>query len=313
MTTLTVSIVTANNRDLVLDCLQSIYEHPIRAALSVHVVINDPDDNSEADIRRRYPEVAVTVNEKPMGFTHCHNMVIRNCDSDYVLVLNDDTLIVGQALEIMTSFMDANSEIGILGCKIRYPDGSLQWSCGKSRYHRLRYFIDGMLKSLLPISRVRHFAKKEEVSWVTGACLLVRREAADDVGLFDENIFMYYEDADWCFRMIQRGWKVVFYPNAEIIHYHGQSRKKRLGSNTYVIYENRIYFFSKHYRGSAVGLVKMLTWCEAAWRYVATGLRKSYTADEKRQLRQAYKRVMKLVSPVGLLVPEGGHENRIRR
>jgi len=248
MIPLTISIVTANNKQLILGCLRSIYETTRKLDFEIYVVINDSSDDSENAIRAAYPDVNLIVNNKKLGFTHNHNMVMREAKGKYILVLNDDTIILDGALEKMVDFMDGSPLTGVLGCKILNLDRSLQWSCGRSISHKIEYFRSGMLRTLLPFFvKDKFYFKTMEVSWVTGACLLARADAVRTVGYFDENIIIYFEDGDWCYRMIQGGWKVVFFPHAEIIHYYGQTRKKHLGRDTYIIYHSRLYFFSKHY------------------------------------------------------------------
>ncbi len=266
MTTLTVSIVTANNRELILDCLRSIYGTTKDLVFEIYVVINASSDDSEEAIKQDFPEVKLIINRQKLGFTHNHNMVMRRGEGKYFLILNDDTIIRDESLKKMVDFMEVSPDVGILGCKILNPDGSLQWSCGKSFSHRFEHFRTGVLRSFLPFIKDQRFDRAQEVSWVTGACLLVRSRAFRQVGLFDENIIIYYEDGDWCWRMIKAGWKVVFLPDAEIIHYVGKTREKNLSRDLNIIYQSRYYFFRKHYSMPVVMLARMITAMEMVLR-----------------------------------------------
>jgi GT2 family glycosyltransferase len=259
MIPLTISIATANNKKLILDCLRSIYETTNDLEFETYVVVNASSDESEAAIREKFPDVQLISNPKQLGFTHNHNMVMRRAQGKYVLVLNDDTLILDNALEKMVNFMDTSPDVGILGCKILNPDRTLQWSCGKSFTHKVEHFKAGMLRSLIPFLPIKHFDQVEEVCWVTGACLLARAKAIRQVGLLDENIIIYYEDGDWCYRMVQAGWKIIFYPDAKIIHYHGKTREKHLFRDLNIIYQSRDYFFGKHYSLPMRMLIRGLT------------------------------------------------------
>jgi len=298
MIDLTISIVTANNRLLIVDCLKSIYETTHGLRFEVYVVINDSLDDSEEAIKENFPEVTLIINREKLGFTRNHNMVMRRSEGKYILVLNDDTVILEGALNKMVDFMEASPQVGILGCKILNPDGSLQWSCGKSFSHAFEHFKSGVLRTLLaPFIRDQFYLRTQEVTWVTGACLMARSEAIREVGLFDENIIIYFEDGDWCYRMVQTGWKVVYYPHAEIIHYYGQTRKQYLGRDTFIIYLSRLYFFSKHYSPLTLHLVKFLTMLEAILRYMKTLMFSYYSPSEKfqkQELLEAYQRVIKL-------------------
>ncbi len=296
MIDLTVSLVTGNNKKFILDCLRSIYETNNSLKMEVYVVINASSDDSEEAIRKDFPEVKFIVNKKKLGFTHNHNIVMERSKGKYVLVLNDDTIMLDATLKKMVDFMETSPDVGILGCKILNADGSLQWSCGKSFSHKFEHFKSGMLNQFLPFLSKQSFKGTEEVSWVTGACLLARSKALERVGLFDENITIYYEDGDLCYRMIQAGWKVVFYPEAEIIHYHGQTRKQHLGRDTFITYQSRLYFFAKHHSRSMYHLIRVLTVLEVTARYIKTWL--CYSRGKKTQRQEllgAYKQVVRLV------------------
>ena len=295
MVDLTVSLVTANNKNLILDCLRSVYEASKGLEVEVYVVINATSDDSEEAIKRDFSQVKLIVNREKLGFTHNHNMVMRRGKGKYVLVLNDDTVMLDGALRKMVNFMESSPDVGILGPKILRPDGSLEWSCGKSFSHKYEYFRVGALNPCLPFLPKRRLKRTSEVSWVTGACLLARCKALQGVGFFDENIIIYFEDADLSYRMIKAGWKLVFYPGAEIIHYHGQTRKQHLGRDTFIIYQSRLYFFAKHYSRTACHLIRILTVAETLLRYTKTSLGNfAGEKDRRRELRDAYKRVIRL-------------------
>jgi GT2 family glycosyltransferase len=297
MLDLTVSIVTADNRELILDCLRSIYASAEGLTMEVYVVINASRDDSEQALRERYPDVKLIVNETKLGFTHNHNMVMRRAQGRCILVLNDDTVILDGAMKGMVEVMDSMPRAGIVGCRILNADGSPQWSHGKSFSNRFEYFRSGMLRWLMPILADKHCEGTEEVDWVTGACMLIRAEAVREVGGFDENIVIYYEDGDLCYRMIKAGWKVIFNPAGRIIHYHGQTRKKHLGRDTLIIYQSRLYFFKKHYSRFVLSLVRALTAAEVALRSLNTWLfcRGSEEKRERRRdLLRAYARVFRL-------------------
>ena len=289
MLPLTISIVTANNKKLILDCLSSIYETTIGLEFEIYVVINNSHDDSEEAIRENFPEVKLIKNQKMLGFTHNHNLVMRKGKGKYCLILNDDTIILDGALKKMIDFMEVSPDIGILGCKILNPDGSLQLSCGKSSTHKIEHIWAGVLRYLIPFLPKQHFAQPEEVCWVTGACLLARAEAIREVGVFDENIIIYYEDADWCHRMVQAGWKVVFYPYAEIIHYLGKTREKHLFRDLNIAYQSRYYFFRKHYSIPTRMLVRFLTIVELMVRYLRCLVIYAFNREQHQMMKESLK------------------------
>lgn len=297
MIDLTVSLVTADNKKLILDCLQSVYETTTGLQTEVYVVINDSLDDSEEAIRNAFPEVRLIVNREKLGFTHNHNVVMRRSKGKYILVLNDDTVMLDNAIKKMVDYMETSPRVGILGCKILNADRSLQWSCGSSYSHKFEYFKAGVLNALVPFLPRRHFRSTKEVSWVAGACFMVRAQAVSNTGPFDENIIIYYDDTDLCYRMIKAGWKVVFYPDAEIIHYHGQTRKKHFARDLFIIYQSRLYFFSKHYSRFVCHMLRIATIAEMALRYIRTLIFHNHATNQnagKRELLNTYKRVCEM-------------------
>jgi GT2 family glycosyltransferase len=292
--TLTISIVTANNERLILDCLRSIHESIENLETEIYVVINASSDDSEEAIRESYPQVKLIINGEKLGFTVNHNMVIRRAKGTYILVLNDDTIILDGALKKMVEFIEASPDVGILGCRILNPDGSPQWSCGNGSSHKVAIFKAGILRSFLPSIENTHYHATKDVCWVTGACLLVRAETIRQVGPFDENFVIYYEDGDLCYRVCQAGWKVVFYPHAKIIHYRGETRKQYLARDTFIIYQSRLYFFAKHCSLLTEHLVRVFTILEATLRGLRTLIARRGLGKQRQELLKTYGCVIRL-------------------
>lgn len=303
MIDLTISLVTANNKKLILDCLRSIYENTEGLNLEIYVVVNASSDDSEQAIREQFPQVKLIVNEVQMGFTHNHNMVMRKGKGKYFLVLNDDTVILDGAPKKMVDFMERSDDVGVVGCRILNADKSLQWSCGKTFSDKFEFFKSGVLRPFFPSLPVRHFRTTTEVAWVTGACLLARALAVREVGLLDENIVIYFEDGDWCYRMNSAGWKVVFYPEAKIIHYRGQTRKHQMVRDLFIINQSKLYFFKKHYSGVVQLLVRFLIVTEALLRYAKDTVLSFCSAEKRAQasgLCRTHKRVIRMAFTPGL-------------
>lgn len=294
MTTLSISIVSSNNRKLLCECLESIYETLGSLSCEIFVVLNASHDGSERAVRLRFPKVNLIVFPGAHGFGFSHNQVLTQARSKYVLVLNDDTLIRPGALSRMVEFMERSPRAGILGCRILYPDLSLQWSAGRSFSHKFEYFRSGVLKNLFPfVVRERHFREATEVSWVTGACLLARTGVLGEIGVFDERITRYYEDGDLCYRAIRAGWKVMFYPEAEVIHYLGQTRRRHLQREVLITFESACYFFSKHYSRLAAMLIRavlLLTALARCGAYLAW-----HRTAQRRELLEGYSRSVRFL------------------
>jgi GT2 family glycosyltransferase len=243
MVDLSVIVVNWNTRDLLSQCVQSIYDTANGLAIEVIVVDNASTDGSQAMIRQQFPQVARIENDQNIGFAQANNQALIIGQGRYFLLLNSDTVVLPHTLEEMVRFADVHSDAGIVGCKLLNSDGSLQkswasfptfWSEVMGRNVRGRRLVDE--KSLV-----------YEVDWVGGACMLVRPAAIDEVGLLDESFFMYSEETDWCFRMRQRGWQVYYLTSPGTIHLGGSSASRASVAQLVRLYENKIRFFRKHY------------------------------------------------------------------
>lgn len=192
------------------------------------MVDNASVDGTPAMLTEDFPDVHVVANRENLGYSRAVNQAIRAATGRYVLILNPDIEVIPGAIDELARHLDAHPDTGIAGGKLLNPDGSLQYSC------RTFYTLFTLLHRRTPIGRlfpnssvVRDHLMLDwdhesvrEVDWMLGACLMVRNEAIRDVGLMDERFFMYFEDVDWCYRMKQHGWKVVYVPGARMKHVH---------------------------------------------------------------------------------------------
>ena len=198
-------------------------------------------------------------NAENLGFTGGNNQGIVASHGRYVLLLNPDTEVVDDALSRMVAYMDGHPGIGALGPMLICPDGSVQSS--RRRFPRVATaFIEStVLQNWFASHRVlrdyyvldRPDDAVSEVDWVDGACILVRREALDEVGLLDNAYFMYSEELDWCRRAKSAGWQVVYYPEAQVIHHRGKSSEQVKVFQIVRFNRSKIHYFRKHH-GSLV-------------------------------------------------------------
>lgn len=231
------------------DCLESLYQNT-RLSFEVIVVDNNSQDGVVEMLRAEYPEVTLVVNQENAGYTRPMNQAMRLGSGRYLLQLNPDTLILPEAIDRLVAFMDQHPEAGICGPKVLNRDRTLQKPCrrGEPRpWAVLTYFLG--LSALFPHSPLfsqyllTYLDEDEinEVDGVAGSCMLASRLLIDKIGYLDERYFAYQEDADFCFRARQSGWKVYYMPTAQIIHFGsmGGSRVQPYRS----IYEwHRSYF-----------------------------------------------------------------------
>jgi len=238
---LSVIIVNWNTRELLAQCLESLYQ-TIHVPCEVIVVDNASEDGSAEMVRSVFPQVRLIENTENVGFARANNQAIRAGRGKYVLLLNSDTIVQPGALDSIVRFADQHPEAGIVGGRLLNADGSLQPSWNE-------------FPTLLSELMGRNFRRRRplvgesayEVDWVGGACLLAQREAIEAVGLLDENFFMYSEEADWCYRMIQNGWKVYYFPKAKVIHFGGGSSHRCNEAMVIQLYRSKLLFFHKHY------------------------------------------------------------------
>lgn len=254
---ISIIIVNYNSGKLLEKCLDSICTEESEIEFETFVVDNGSSDDSWKMIKEMFPQVSLIRNADNLGFSRANNQAIRRSLGRYLLLLNPDTILRTKALEKMVHFMDEYPRAGAAGPKLIDPQGTIQLSCRSFPSHRTALFNRySLLTKLLPANRFSReylmtgwdHSTVQEVDWVSGACLLMRKEALDEIGLLDERFFMYAEDVDWCYRAKRRGWKVYFIPQAEVVHYIGQS-SRRAGRKAIVERHRSMYrFYQKHYR-----------------------------------------------------------------
>jgi len=278
---LSIVIVSWNVRELLRRCLESIEASARRSdgmfawvnkgddkpgwTYEVFVVDNASTDGSPEMVRESFPHVHLIVNDRNLGFTVANNQAIRRSGGRYVLLLNCDTEVVGDALSKMVEYMDAHSQVGVLGPQLLNPDGTIQSSRRRFPTMATAFLESTLLQQWWPRNKVldRYYMKDtpddriQEVDWVVGACLLARREAINQVGLLDEGFFMYSEELDWCYRIKRAGWKVVYLPTAQVIHYEGKSSEQVVPARHIRFQTSKVRFFRKHH-----GLIRseLLRW-----------------------------------------------------
>jgi N-acetylglucosaminyl-diphospho-decaprenol L-rhamnosyltransferase len=253
---LSIVIVNWNVRELLRRCLYSIFQLPLsNFQIEVIVVDNASYDDSVAMIEEEFPQVRLIANSENVGFTVGNNQGIAASRGRYILLLNPDTEVVGDALTTMVEYLDDHPQVGALGPKLLNPDGSIQSSRRRFPTLATAFFESTILQQWFPRNRVaKHYYmadrsddEVQEVDWVTGACLLARREAIEEVGLLDEGFFMYSEELDWCRRFKAQGWQIVYLPTARVIHYGAQSSEQVKSFQHVQFQRSKIRYFRKHH------------------------------------------------------------------
>lgn len=223
----TVSIVNWNTKDELESCIRSVLDQE-DVDIEVVVVDNASSDHSAQMVQDRFAKEAILIaNTSNIGFGAGHNQSLRIARGDYVFLLNPDSrLLEPDVLREMVDYLDENTDVGVLGPQILYPDGTLQFSARRFPTMLAAAFRHTVWGKLFPNNRfVRRYMMTDwahdrvaEVDWVSGAAMMLRRQMLEQIGLMDEGYFMYCEDVDLCKRAWMRGWKVVYYPAVSVSH-----------------------------------------------------------------------------------------------
>lgn len=231
---LSVVIVNWNARELLSDCLDSLFADAEGLTMELFVVDNASSDGSVEMVQRRFPEAILIANGENLGFARATNRAIRRSLGRYILLLNPDTAVTKQSLPKMVAFLDHDPRVGAVGPRILTAKGSIDFQAGRSFPSLLTELFDQVrIAQLCPRSRLfgrylmGYWDHKDdrEVDLLSGACLMVRREAVEQVGLLDEGFFLYGEDVEWCHRLKRAGWKIFYHAEAQITHLGGGSTK----------------------------------------------------------------------------------------
>jgi GT2 family glycosyltransferase/glycosyltransferase involved in cell wall biosynthesis len=264
MKSIDVVIVNYNSTEHLLRCLKSLFETSDKVRLQVFVQDNASRDRVD-QVTEWFPHVKLTKNAANLGFARAINNALGESTSRYVLILNPDTIVHDRFFESALQYMNHHPDVGILGPRILETDGAVQGSA--RAFPNLLTALFGRTSMLSrafpnnPITRENILTARSdgvtpmEVDWVSGACMLVRRQAIQDVGFLDARFFMYWEDADWCRRMWQNKWKVVYFPCVSIMHYVGVSSEKN-PLRSIVEFHRSIYYLFKKYADKPHSLLR---------------------------------------------------------
>jgi len=227
---LSIIIVSWNVSRLLYDCLQSIAEN--KGALTIEIIVVDSasSDNTPEMVAREFPWVQLVACNENVGFPKGNNMGMGRANGRFILLLNPDTQLVGDALENMTAYLAAHSKIGMVGPQLLNGDLSVQSSRRRFPTVGTAFWESTWLQPVAPKSILQRYYVQDvgddqtvEVDWIMGACMMTRREIAAAVGGMDEAYFMYSEELDWCRRIKDAGWDIVYLPTAQVIHHYGKS------------------------------------------------------------------------------------------
>lgn len=254
---LSIIILNYNVKQLLLNCLKFIKRPQVTGyRLQVIVVDNDSSDGSVEAVREQFPQVEIIQNKANLGFAAGNNAGIPFVKAPVILFLNPDTIIVNDAIQKSYEHLMSNPDIGALTCRVELPDGRLDYSCHRgfpTPWNSFCYFLG--LSKIFPKSPIfagytatyLNINKSHEIDCVTGAFLMVRKIAGDQIGWWDKDYFWNGEDIEFCYQLKMRNWKIFFYPAEKIIHYKGSSAKKEKSETLGHGISAMKIFYKKHY------------------------------------------------------------------
>lgn len=315
---LSIVIVNWNVRELLHACLRSILQAATadpgdpyvwhwpdapRYSFEVIVVDSASSDDSVASVQKDFPSVRLHASSVNLGYARGNNVGIQESAGRFVLLLNPDTQVLDGALPYMLDYLESHPQVGVLGPQLLYADGSVQPS--RRRFPTLATALieSTFLQTWFPhhpalrqyYVRDRPDNEISEVDWVIGACLLVRREAIAQAGLLDEGFFMYSEELDWQRRIRTAGWKVVYFPTAQVLHYEGKSSEQAIALRHIRFQESKVRYFTKYHGQRAAGIVRRWLLLHYAWEWSIEALK--WLLGHKRALRRermhAYAQVLR--------------------
>ena len=298
---LSVIIVNWNVRDLLRECLHSLDAGRGALALEVIVVDSASADGSVEMIRAEFPWVRLIPCDENVGFPRGNNLGLAEARGDYLLLLNPDTVVLGDALAVMRDYLVAHPTVGAIGPQLLNPDGTVQSSRRRFPTLATGFFESTWLQGLAPGVLRRYYAldlpddATAEVDWLVGACIMVPRAVYERIGGLDEGYFMYSEELDWCRRIVAAGWRVVYHPAAQVIHHVGQSSDQAVTARHVNFQRAKLRYYRKYHGRAAAGALRLFLLGNYAGQLALEGVKGALGSkpDLRRQRVRAYAAVLR--------------------
>ena len=271
---LSIIVVSWNTRDILADCLCSVYEHPPTVPFELIVVDNASSDGSADMVRQQFPQARLIASEENLGFAQGNNLAVPLCQGEHILLLNPDTVVKPHALQTLVDFLDQHPQAGAVGSMLLNPDETLQPSCHPAPKLSRELWRLFHLDTVYPYGRYHMHrwstSQPREVDVIQGASLLVRKEILDKIGFLDGDYFMFSEEVDLCFRLQKAGWKLYWEPASRVIHLGGQSTRQVATEMFLQLYLGKLKYFRKHYGARAGAAYKLILGVASVARLLAT-------------------------------------------
>jgi len=271
---LSIIIVNWNTKKLLVECLDSIFATTLNVDFEIWVVDNHSTDGSPEMIREDFSEINLIDNEKNIGFAKANNQAFQKCRGKYILLLNPDTVLENDAIEQLVNFLNQTTDAGMVGARLLNPDKTLQTSAFPVPTLSKEFWRLFHLDYLVPFANYPmetwDLESAREVDTLLGACMLIRREALNQFGLFDEEYFIYSEEVDLCTRLRNDGWQLYWLPSAVVVHYGAQSTQQVAEEMFLRLYAGKILYFRKHHSKIEVIIYKLILLLATMFRLILT-------------------------------------------
>jgi len=266
---LSIILVNWNTKDLTCGALASVFAQTRGFDFEVIVVDNNSEDGSVDMIKKDFPNVVLIENKDNRGFGKANNQGLAIARGEYLMFLNTDILLVNNAINLLVNYLDQHLDVMMVGPRLLNKDMSFQHACRRNLPNPLNSFFHlfGLVKIFThnkTVNKYKQFDVDPEVTGpteaISGAAMMFRRRVYEEVGGFDERFFMYGEDLDFCKRIFDRGWLIVYFSNAKIIHFGGQSSGKRKAQSLINFYEAMWIYYTKHFAAQQFAVVNSAVW-----------------------------------------------------
>jgi GT2 family glycosyltransferase len=264
---LSIIIVSFCSEKYIKNCISSVLNATYEIRSELFLVDNCSQDNSVQIVSARFPKTVILLNKKNLGFSRANNQALKQSSGEYILLLNPDTILTQDSLGILVSYMKNHVDIGMIGPKLILDNNSPDWACFRNFPTPLDiiFHFYGLDRIFPKSERFSHYSRSyldkdvpQAVECISGAFMLIRRRALQQVGLLDERFFLYFEDLDLSIRFNKKGWKVYYFPEVEVLHYKRGSTSQAPIQAINHYYNSLLLGFDKYYTGKTRPIVELL-------------------------------------------------------
>jgi GT2 family glycosyltransferase len=266
-TDLSIIIVNYNAKRFLTDCLLSLYNTVRHITYEIIIIDNNSSDGSVNSIRKRFPKVKLIINKDNLGYARANNQGVKIARGNLILLLNPDTIVSDESIQKMVTYARTHTDVGIIGCRVINPGDKLQWdSCGSFLTPLTLFLKESGLEKISPNNYLFglrlmwywHRNSSRVIDWVSGVCMLIKKEVIRDAGMLDERYFAYMEDMDYCRNALRTRWQTFFLHSAEIFHNISASWTQRSEKHLFTSLTSEKKYFEKYYGNIGAVFFKLL-------------------------------------------------------